>query len=91
MGVKADAVPGRLNQIYLYIKNDGIYYGQCSELCGVNHGFMPILLRLFLLLNFEAGLLHYAINKSPRYLKDDFAFTCLFCPSFSWEVRLVCF
>jgi cytochrome c oxidase subunit 1 len=41
-GIKVDAVPGRLNQISTYIKNSGIFYGQCSELCGVNHAFMPI-------------------------------------------------
>jgi len=44
-GVKMDAVPGRLNQICLYIKREGIFYGQCSELCGVNHGFMPIVVK----------------------------------------------
>ena len=42
LGAKVDAVPGRLNQISVFIKREGIYYGQCSELCGVNHGFMPI-------------------------------------------------
>lgn len=42
LGIKVDAVPGRLNQTSLYIQREGIYYGQCSELCGVNHGFMPI-------------------------------------------------
>jgi cytochrome c oxidase subunit 2 len=42
LGVKMDAVPGRLNQVSLFIKRHGAYYGQCSELCGVNHGFMPI-------------------------------------------------
>lgn len=41
-GIKVDAVPGRLNQAPLFIKREGIFYGQCSELCGVNHGFMPI-------------------------------------------------
>lgn len=41
-GVKVDAVPGRLNQTSLYLKNTGTFYGQCSELCGVNHAFMPI-------------------------------------------------
>lgn len=35
-------MPGRLNQTSLYIKNSGTFYGQCSELCGVNHAFMPI-------------------------------------------------
>ena len=42
VGVKLDACPGRLNQTSLFIKREGIYYGQCSEICGVNHGFMPI-------------------------------------------------
>jgi cytochrome c oxidase subunit 2 len=42
LGVKLDGCPGRLNQTSLYIKRPGIFYGQCSEICGVNHGFMPI-------------------------------------------------
>jgi cytochrome c oxidase subunit 2 len=42
MGVKIDAVPGRLNETWLHIPEPGTYYGQCSELCGINHGFMPI-------------------------------------------------
>jgi cytochrome c oxidase subunit 2 len=42
LGMKCDAVPGRLNQASLFIQRQGIFYGQCSELCGVNHGFMPI-------------------------------------------------
>jgi cytochrome c oxidase subunit II len=41
-GVKTDAVPGRLNETWFKATREGIYYGQCSELCGVNHGFMPI-------------------------------------------------
>jgi len=41
-GVKIDAVPGRLSQISLLFKTSGMFNGQCSELCGVNHGFMPI-------------------------------------------------
>lgn len=44
LGVKCDAVPGRLNQIPLFIKREGVFYGQCSELCGVNHAFMPIVI-----------------------------------------------
>ena len=44
LGVKVDAVPGRLNQLSLEIKREGTYYGQCSEICGVNHGFMPIVI-----------------------------------------------
>ncbi len=42
LGVKMDAMPGRSSLVYLYMESPGIYYGQCSELCGVNHGFMPI-------------------------------------------------
>jgi len=42
LGVKIDACPGRLNQISLFIKREGVYFGQCSEICGINHGFMPI-------------------------------------------------
>lgn len=42
LGIKVDAVPGRLNQAFSFIKRPGEFYGQCSEICGVNHGFMPI-------------------------------------------------
>jgi heme/copper-type cytochrome/quinol oxidase subunit 2 len=35
-------VPGRLNQVSVFIKRPGIFFGQCSEICGINHGFMPI-------------------------------------------------
>jgi cytochrome c oxidase subunit 2 len=42
LGVKADAVPGRLNQIRFYINQPGLFFGQCSEICGANHRFMPI-------------------------------------------------
>ena len=42
LGVKADALPGRLNQAQMFVKREGVFHGQCSELCGVNHGFMPI-------------------------------------------------
>ena len=42
LGIKLDACPGRLNQTSFFIKRNGVYYGQCSEICGVNHGFRPI-------------------------------------------------
>jgi cytochrome c oxidase subunit II len=41
-GVKKDAVPGRVNETWLRAEKEGVFYGQCSEICGVNHGFMPI-------------------------------------------------
>nr|YP_010937927.1 cytochrome c oxidase subunit II [Odorrana nasuta]WKY31454.1 cytochrome c oxidase subunit II [Odorrana nasuta] len=42
LGVKSDAIPGRLSQASFLIAHPGIYYGQCSEICGANHSFMPI-------------------------------------------------
>nr|QGT77220.1 cytochrome c oxidase subunit 2 [Potamiscus montosus] len=44
LGVKADAVPGRLNQISFLITRPGLFLGQCSEICGANHSFMPIVI-----------------------------------------------
>jgi len=44
-GVKVDACPGRLSQASLFLKREGVFYGQCSEICGVNHGFMPIVVK----------------------------------------------
>ncbi|MBV8426809.1 MAG: cytochrome c oxidase subunit II, partial [Hyphomicrobiales bacterium] len=41
-GVKLDAMPGRLNETWFKAEKTGTFYGQCSQLCGVNHGFMPI-------------------------------------------------
>lgn len=45
LGIKVDSCPGRLNQVYLFMKREGVFYGQCSEICGVNHGFMPIVVQ----------------------------------------------
>lgn len=42
LGIKVDAVPGRLNQLSFYCSRSGIFYGQCSEICGANHSFIPI-------------------------------------------------
>nr|YP_010148076.1 cytochrome c oxidase subunit II [Potamilus streckersoni]QQV68442.1 cytochrome c oxidase subunit 2 [Potamilus streckersoni]UUA64274.1 cytochrome c oxidase subunit 2 [Potamilus streckersoni] len=42
VGVKVDAVPGRINQLGVYLMSSGVMYGQCSEICGLNHSFMPI-------------------------------------------------
>ena len=44
LGVKVDAVPGRLNQAPLLINRPGVFYGQCSEICGSDHSFMPIVI-----------------------------------------------
>jgi len=42
LGIKTDATPGRINRITAFIQREGVFYGQCSELCGTLHGFMPI-------------------------------------------------
>nr|YP_010282221.1 cytochrome c oxidase subunit II [Drupella rugosa]YP_010400244.1 cytochrome c oxidase subunit II [Drupella margariticola]UHM24785.1 cytochrome c oxidase subunit 2 [Drupella rugosa]UQS75943.1 cytochrome c oxidase subunit 2 [Drupella margariticola] len=52
LGVKVDAVPGRLNQLGFFIKYPGVFYGQCSEICGANHSFMPIVVEAIPLKNF---------------------------------------
>jgi cytochrome c oxidase subunit 2 len=52
LAMKLDACPGRLNQTSLYIKREGVYFGQCSEICGVNHGFMPIVVEAVSMENF---------------------------------------
>lgn len=52
LGVKADSVPGRLNQLSFFIKYPGVFYGQCSEICGANHSFMPIVVEAVPLENF---------------------------------------
>nr|DBA43574.1 TPA_asm: COX2 [Bombus fervidus] len=44
LGIKVDAVPGRINQLNLFSIRPGIYFGQCSEICGMNHSFMPIMM-----------------------------------------------
>jgi len=56
LGFKIDAIPGRLNQINTLILREGVYYGQCSELCGVNHGLMPIKLESVSLDNYISWL-----------------------------------
>jgi len=44
LGININAVPGRLNETWVNIEREGVYYGQCFQLCGINHGFMPIAL-----------------------------------------------
>ena len=45
-GIKIDAIPGRLNETWFKAEREGVYYGQCSELCGKDHAFMPIMVRV---------------------------------------------
>nr|YP_009271104.1 cytochrome c oxidase subunit II [Velarifictorus hemelytrus]ANU83244.1 cytochrome c oxidase subunit II [Velarifictorus hemelytrus] len=59
LGVKTDATPGRLNQINFLINRPGLYYGQCSEICGANHSFMPIVIESVNLKNFIKWIKNY--------------------------------
>jgi cytochrome c oxidase subunit 2 len=55
-GIKIDAVPGRLNETWFKAAREGVYYGQCSELCGKDHAFMPIAVRVVSDQEFSAWL-----------------------------------
>nr|YP_009259147.1 cytochrome c oxidase subunit II [Idea leuconoe]ALO81914.1 cytochrome c oxidase subunit II [Idea leuconoe] len=52
LGIKIDANPGRLNQMSFFINRPGIFFGQCSEICGANHSFMPIMIESIPIKNF---------------------------------------
>nr|ASN65952.1 cytochrome c oxidase subunit 2 [Odontocheila batesii] len=52
MGVKTDATPGRLNQTSFLMNRPGLFFGQCSEICGTNHSFMPIVIESVPMINF---------------------------------------
>nr|YP_044742.1 cytochrome c oxidase subunit II [Sceloporus occidentalis]BAD24727.1 cytochrome oxidase subunit 2 [Sceloporus occidentalis] len=54
LGIKTDAIPGRLNQTTFITSHPGLFYGQCSEICGSNHSFMPIVVEAVPLQHFEA-------------------------------------
>jgi len=56
LGIKVDAIPGRLNQLSVSINIPGIYYGQCSEICGANHSFIPICVEAINLKSFTKWL-----------------------------------
>lgn len=62
LGIKMDAVPGRLNQVITSAYKTGIFYGQCSELCGVGHGYMPIKIKMISFLNYLDWISDYYLN-----------------------------
>ena len=66
-GVKTDAVPGRLNETWFRAERVGTYYGQCSELCGVNHGFMPIRVDVVSQATFDA----WVKKAQKEFARDD--------------------
>jgi len=61
LGIKIDAVPHRINTGLIYLQRTGIFYGQCSEICGVNHGFMPIVVQSLTIDDFMSRL-HTLVN-----------------------------
>lgn len=72
-GIKKDAVPGRLNETWVRIDKPGTYYGQCSEICGINHAYMPIEIKAVTKEEFEAWLIEakekFSYNNTNNNLK----------------------
>lgn len=66
-GVKKDAIPGKINSVWVKVDKPGIYYGQCSELCGVNHGFMPIAVEVVTQEEFDA----WVQSKAPKTAQQE--------------------
>nr|YP_010527066.1 cytochrome c oxidase subunit II [Gastropacha populifolia]UXR12403.1 cytochrome c oxidase subunit 2 [Gastropacha populifolia] len=60
LGVKVDANPGRLNQTNFFLNRPGIFFGQCSEICGANHSFMPIVIESISIKNFINWINNYS-------------------------------
>nr|AOY36218.1 cytochrome c oxidase subunit II [Pycnarmon pantherata] len=60
LGVKVDANPGRLNQTNFFMNRPGIFFGQCSEICGANHSFMPIVIESISIKNFINWINNYS-------------------------------
>jgi cytochrome c oxidase subunit 2 len=62
LGIKADAVPGRLNQLNILFNRPGVFYGQCSEICGANHSFIPISVESVSPSDFLRWVKNYSLN-----------------------------
>jgi len=59
LGIKIDSTPGRLNQTILFINRPGLFFGQCSEICGINHRFIPIVIESTNFYNFKNWLMWF--------------------------------
>nr|BAH59362.1 cytochrome oxidase subunit II [Eulaceura osteria] len=62
LGIKVDANPGRLNQTSFFINRPGLFFGQCSEICGANHSFMPIVIEGISIKNFINWINNYSLD-----------------------------
>ena len=70
-GVKRDAVPGRINETWFKAEKVGTYYGQCSELCGIKHAFMPIEVRVVTDQEYQEWLLDAKVKFAKEIIKED--------------------
>ena len=70
-GVKRDAVPGRINETWFKAEKVGTYYGQCSELCGIKHAFMPIAVKVVSEEDYEEWLLEARAKFAKEQIKND--------------------
>ena len=70
-GVKRDAVPGRINETWFKAEKVGTYYGQCSELCGIKHAFMPIEVRVVTEEEYQEWLLDAKVKFAKEVNEED--------------------
>ena len=70
-GVKRDAVPGRINETWFKAEKEGTYYGQCSELCGIKHAFMPITVRVVSEAEYQEWLLDAKVKFAKEVIEED--------------------
>ena len=70
-GVKRDAVPGRINETWFKAEKEGTYYGQCSELCGIKHAFMPITVRVVSEEDYQEWLSEARVKFAKEEIKND--------------------
>ena len=70
-GVKRDAVPGRINETWFKAEKVGTYYGQCSELCGIKHAFMPITVRVVSEEEYNEWLMNAKVKFAKEVIEED--------------------
>jgi len=70
-GVKRDAVPGRVNETWFKAEKEGTYYGQCSELCGIKHAFMPITVKVVSEEDYQEWLSEARVKFAKEEIKND--------------------
>ena len=66
-GIKIDAIPGRINETWFKATREGVYYGQCSELCGKDHAYMPIAVRVVS----EQAFAAWVEESKKKYARDE--------------------